>query len=697
MAFTEEAASLLAQMVGGDATFREHQLEAIEGLVVHRRRVLLVERTGFGKSAVYFIATKLLRRQGAGATILISPLLVLMRNQVDMARSLDLNAATINSSNAAEWAAIGDALNEDRIDLLLISPERLNNERFRRDHLRSLAAKTGLLVIDEVHCISDWGHDFRPDYRRLSRVLATLPHGVPVLGTTATANDRVVKDVEEQLGRGSVTFRGSLDRESLTLGVHQIPSAPERLAHLAELVPSLPGSGIVYCLTIADAHIVATWLQSRGIPSVAYSGDTDAAERLDIERRLMENDVKVVAATSALGMGFDKPDLGVVVHFQAPGTPIAYYQQVGRAGRGMDRAFGLLLCGHEDRDIQVYFIDNAFPPKERAEDVVALLKGADGALSAPEIMQHVNVRRSRLEAMLKILEVEGAVERAAGKWRRTLKPWEYDSDRVERVTAARREEQTAMEEYARTDRCRMLFLREQLDDPHASECGRCDNCTPVSEFAVTSDPGSIRAATEHLRSIELRIEPRKQWPNVGRQDLRGKIEEGRRLEPGRVLSVYGDGGWGTLVKEGKWQDGRFDDALMTASAELIATRWQPDPFPEWVTSIPSTRHPTLVPEFARALAARLELPFEEAVKRVRSSAPQKDMENSAQQLLNVWTAFEVTAPPQGPVLLVDDMLDSGWTLTVVGFRLKAAGASHVYPFALARTTGKEGDPHDCSG
>ncbi|HEV3472905.1 MAG TPA: RecQ family ATP-dependent DNA helicase [Actinomycetota bacterium] len=675
-------------MVGSAATFREHQLEAIEELVVHRRRVLLVERTGFGKSAVYFIATKLLRQQGAGTTILISPLLVLMRNQVEMARSLDLHAATINSSNTAEWPAISNALDKDRVDLLLISPERLNNERFRRDHLRNLAAATGLLVIDEIHCISDWGHDFRPDYRRLSRVLGMLPPGVPVLGTTATANNRVVQDVEEQLGRGTITFRGSLDRDSLILGVKRLSAASERLAYLAALVPTLPGSGIVYCLTIDDAKVVAAWLQSCGIPSVAYSGETDSAERLDIERRLIDSEVKVVAATSALGMGFDKPDLGFVIHYQSPGTPIAYYQQVGRAGRGVDKAYCLLLRGNEDRDIQDYFIESAFPSKERAEEVVALLERTSRPLSVVRIMQHVNVRRSRLEAMLKILEVEGAVERSGGKWRRTLTRWVYDDDRVSRVTAARRDEQAAMEEYVHTDRCRMLFLREQLDDPGATECGRCDNCGDVPEFDVTPEPAAIRAATEHLRSVDLRIEPRKQWPGLSREDLRGKIPENRRLEPGRVLSLYGDAGWGTLVKRGKWEEGHFDDALIAASAEVVATRWRPEPFPEWVTCIPSTRHPGLVPEFARSLADRLGLRFEEVVEKTRPSAPQKEMENSPKQLLNVWGAFEVTTQLEGPGLLVDDMVDSGWTLTVVGFLLKAAGASHVYPFALARTTGK---------
>lgn len=675
-------------MTAPEASFRPHQLEAIEELVENRRRVLLVERTGFGKSAVYFIATKLLRNRGAGATILISPLLALMRNQVDMATKLGLRAATVNSSNTREWENIFGAIDADEIDLLLISPERLNNPSFRRSNLPTLARRTGLLVIDEVHCISDWGHDFRPDYRRLSRMLAMLPSGVPVLGTTATANDRVVQDVEEQLGRTSVTFRGSLDRESLTLGVKRLAGAPERLAYLATGIPTFQGSGIVYCLTIQDTELVAGWLTTRGIPSVAYSGDTPAEQRLEIERRLLDNDVQVVAATSALGMGFDKPDLGFVVHYQSPGTPIAYYQQVGRAGRGTDRALGLLLSGHEDRDIQDFFIETAFPSKARAEEVVDLLKEAARPVSVNDIMRSVNIRKSRLEAMLKILEVEGAVERVPDGWLRTLAGWEYDAGRVKRVTDARRAEQAAMEEYVTTTRCRMLFLREQLDDPHARLCGRCDNCSPTDFFDVEIHPALVRDATEYLKAQDLYIEPRKRWERIAGSEVRGSIAEEERLSPGRVLSLYADGGWGSLVRKGKWQDGVFDDALVEASADLIEKRWRPDPFPEWVTCVPSTRHPDLVPGFTRSLAQRLGLPFRDAIVKIGETEPQKDMENSQQQLLNVHDAFDVVDPLDQPVLLVDDMVDSRWTITVAGALLRRAGVPRVYPFALARTTGK---------
>ena len=363
----------LHEMLGPDASFRPGQLEAIEAVARDRGRVLLVQRTGWGKSAVYFIATKLLREQGAGPTLLVSPLLALMRNQIEMAARIGVRAETINSTNPDEFEPIVQRLADDQIDLLLVSPERFANERFRDEMLSVIARTVGLLVVDEAHCISDWGHDFRPDYRRIVRVLEALPADVPVLCTTATANDRVIADITDQLGSSLRTYRGTLDRESLALAVADVPSQAERMAWLAETIPGLDGSGIVYVLTIADGERVAAFLRRQGIEAEAYSGATDNDDRIRLEQALLANELKVLVATSALGMGFDKPDLGFVIHYQSPGSPIAYYQQVGRAGRALDHAPAVLLCGVEDREIQDYFIETAFPPQEQAEAIVSLV------------------------------------------------------------------------------------------------------------------------------------------------------------------------------------------------------------------------------------------------------------------------------------------------------------------------------------
>ncbi|MEX2237827.1 MAG: RecQ family ATP-dependent DNA helicase [Dehalococcoidia bacterium] len=676
----DRALELLKEMAGPDAVFRQHQLEAIEDLVARRRRVLVVQRTGWGKSGVYFIATRLLRDQGAGPTLLVSPLLALMRNQIEMGARLGVRSATINSANKGQWDEVEAAIRADEIDLLLVSPERLNNQKFRKEVLPSLTTRTGLLVIDEVHCVSDWGHDFRPDYRRLAGIVSSLPGNVPLLATTATANDRVVGDVQAQLGRDLRTYRGSLDRESLVLYAAQMASPADRYAWLATYVPKFPGSGVIYCLTKPDTELLAQWLNSQGITTLAYHGDSAEEERESTERALLEDRVKVVVATSALGMGFDKPNMAFVIHFQAPGSAIAYYQQVGRAGRAIERAFGILLTGSEDSQIQDYFIESAFPNEARANEVIRLLQGSSEPLSLNQILLSVNVRRSRLEAMLKILEVEGAVERVGAGWVRTGKRWAYDRERVDRVTAARRDEQAAMEEYQMTRGCLMEFLRRQLDDPEASPCGRCGNCRGRA-LPVELDPPLVRAARAFLGTRELAIEPRKRIP-LGLAEST-VIPADQLAERGRALSQYGHPGLGTLVAQGKYSDGSYADDLVVAADELFR-RWRPNPAPRWVTCVPSLRHPGLVNELARRVAERIGLPFVEAVAKVKETAPQKEMENSFQQARNSFEAFAVSGEIlRSPVLLIDDIVDSGWTLTAVASLLRKAGSGPVYPLALA--------------
>ena len=682
MSVEAPALALLQQLTGDpSATFRPGQLDAITRLVEQRGRTLVVQRTGWGKSAVYFIATRLLRDAGAGPTVLISPLLALMRNQLDAAERAGVAAVTINSANQDDWPEIEAQISAGEVDLLLISPERLQNERFRDDVLPHLIAELGMLVVDEAHCISDWGHDFRPDYRRIAQVLHQLPPTVPVLCTTATANDRVIADVVAQLGDELQVLRGPLERESLRLAVVDLPAAAERLGWLATVVPDLPGSGIIYCLTIHDTRRVAEWLRTQGIDARAYSGDDDPTVRIGLEDALLRNELKVLVATSALGMGFDKPDLGFVIHYQSPGSPIAYYQQVGRAGRALDEAYGILLCGHEDRDIQDHFITTAFPERPQAEGVVAVLEASQGSATMAEIEGAVNLQRGRLTLLLKVLEVDGAVSRAGGRWRRTELPWAYDADRVARVTAHRREEQAAMTTYATSSTCRMAQLRAQLDDPDAGPCGRCDACAGAA-WVVDLPPSLVAEALTHLRRGDQVLEPRLRWAGGAPGLPTGNIPAGERLEPGRILSVYGDGGWGHVVREVR-ATGIAPIELLDAAHELVR-RWSPSPWPTWITFVPSTVS-TVPGDLATALGAVLGLPVQDVVARVTDRGPQAAMDNSTQQLGNVHGAFEVADDvPTGPVLLVDDVVDSRWTITVVGSLLRQAGAGEVHPFALAR-------------
>jgi ATP-dependent DNA helicase RecQ len=674
-----EALELLRELAGPQAEFREHQLEAVADLVVGSRRVLCVQRTGWGKSAVYFLATALLRRRGAGPTVLISPLLALMRNQIAAAEKLGIRAVTVNSTNRDQWDAVRERLDADDVDLLLISPERLNNTEFRARMLPLFVERVGLLVVDEAHCVSDWGHDFRPDYRRIADVLAALPDDVAVLGTTATANDRVVSDVSEQFVVGADetrlrVYRGPLARESLRLEVVRLPGAAERLAWLSTWLPQFPGSGIVYCLTKRDTELVAEWLNARGISAVAYSGEVTDEERVAAEGRLLRNDVKAVVATSALGMGYDKPDLGFVVHFQAPSSAIAYYQQVGRAGRGVDEAHVVLLRGHEDRAIQDFFIETAFPPKALVEDVLELIRDADAPVTIPGLQANVNLGRGRLEAMLKVLDVEGA------GWVRTGADWTYEEERYAAVTALRRAEQAAMFAYGEDGRCLMQALRDELDDPEAAPCGRCSVCAGP-RFDAPVDEALAREAYALVRSRPIVLTVRRQTPRTADEPGR-KIPPEVQLEEGRALARAGDGGWDGLVRRGR-REGRFDDELVTACADLLR-RWRPEPPPRWVTAVPSRRSGALVPDFAERLAAALGLPYVPVLERVGDNPPQREMENSPQQVTNVRGQFRVSAavPPE-PVLLVDDVRYSGWTLAMVGGQLRMKGAGAVLPLVLS--------------
>ncbi|HMT24016.1 MAG TPA: RecQ family ATP-dependent DNA helicase [Microthrixaceae bacterium] len=676
----DEALAHLEALTGrADARFRPDQLEAITALVADRRRVLMVQRTGWGKSAVYFIATRLLRARGSGPTIILSPLLALMRNQIEAAERMGVRAATINSTNTDHWDDVVGRLDGGDIDLLLISPERLANRGFRERVMDQVGPSSGLVVIDEAHCISDWGHDFRPDYRRIRHVLDTLSSDVPVLACTATANNRVVDDVAAQLGTNLLVSRGALGRDGLALQVVDLPSAADRLAWLAHVVPQLDGTGIVYCLTKRDAEQVAEWLGRHGVAAGVYTGDSDGREAL--EQQLLANEVKVVAATSALGMGFDKPDLSFVIHYQSPGSPIAYYQQVGRAGRQLDRSTGVLLCGTEDRQIQDWFISTAFPSKVDAEEVLRILDERGDWVKDTELQTAVNLRPTRMAILLKNLEVDGAIAAEGRKYRRAAAPWAYDAERVEAITALRRDEQGQMRAYASdVAGCRMAFLQKLLDDPEPQPCGVCDLCAGPA-LPSTADPELAEVARQYLRSQPLTIEPRKMWVGGGR------IPADQQPEAGRALCRWDDGGWGDLVRAGV-EAGRFGDAVVNALAEAARSTWRSRSAPTWVTFVPSARRAGLVEDLAQRVAAALGLTVRSVVRRAADGVPQASMNNSLQQLANVRGAFELAGVvPSSPVLLVDDTVGSRWTVTVVASLLRQAGCEAVLPLFAADTGG----------
>jgi ATP-dependent DNA helicase RecQ len=658
--------------------------------------MLVVERTGWGKSMVYFLATRLLRDAGGGPSLLISPLLSLMRNQLEAAGRIGIRAATINSTNTDDWERIEEEIRDNKVDILLVSPERLANDKFREGILAHIAEGVSLFVVDEAHCISDWGHDFRPDYRRIVRVLQFLPTNIPVLATTATANDRVVGDVVSQLGKGIGLVRGPLVRESLRLQNVTMASPAARMAWLAATIPSLPGSGIVYTLTQRDAERVAEWLCENEIVARAYhaglADDEEGPEvREALEQQLLRNEIKVLVATVALGMGFDKPDLGFVIHFQRPASVVHYYQQVGRAGRAVDEAYGILLHGEEDDRIAEYFIGSAFPPQQHVEVVLEALDNVEGGLSVRELEARLNLKHSQLEKTLKYLSVElpAPITKIGSKWNRTATAETYriDSNYVQAITDIRRAEQKQMQAYMAHDKCLMEFLARALDDPSAAPCGKCAGCKGLPLLDPGYDPDLVNRAAIYLKRSHQPLKSRRQWPGgdaLPKYGFKGRIGEDLAAQEGRALCLWRDAGWGQRVAGGKYKDGRFHDTLVGACVDMIG-RWNPQPAPTWVASIPSLKHPTLVPDFAARLAAALGIAFHPCLRKTVDNPPQKTMQNSFQQARNLDGAFEVdkAAVPAGPCLLVDDMFDSGWTFTVAAALLRKAGCAAVFPLALA--------------
>src|ERR1700761_7479987 len=684
----DEAERHLRALAGQDARLRDDQWTAIRALVAEKRRALVVQRTGWGKSAVYFVATALLRAAGAGPPVIVSPLLALMRNQVDAAARAGIHARTINSANLEDWQQVYAEVRDGAVDVLLVSPERLNNPGFRDNVLPHLTETAGLIVIDEAHCISDWGHDFRPDYRRIRTLLATLPADIPVLATTATANERVTIDGAEQLSVGGddvVVLRGPLDRESLRLAVVSLPAAPMRLAWLADALASgkLRGSGIIYTLTVAAAYETAAFLREQGIEVTAYSGKDDQSQRLAAEDDLLANRVKALVATSALGMGFDKPDLGFVVHLGAPQSPVAYYQQIGRAGRGVARADVVLLPGQEDRDIWAYFASLAFPPERQVRATLETLDDAGRPLSTAALETDVDLSRGRLESMLKVLDVDGAVTRATGGWAATGQPWAYDKERYERVARERTREQQAMLAYQATDGCRMEFLRRELDDPAAAACGRCDNCTGQPWPADVDDAGT-RVARDRLARPGVSVEPRKMWPTGMKElgvDLSGKIPAGRLAEPGRALGRFTDVGWGSTLRA-LFADGAPDEpvtAQLTDAVVKVLAAWNWAQRPVSVVTMPSRSRPVLIGSLGERIAAIGRLAYLGTLGYATPDGPGPRRHNSAQRLASLWGSIVVPddlrdalKASDGPVLLVDDQIDTGWTMTVGAALLRDA-------------------------
>lgn len=680
----DKSTEIIKQLYGPEASFREGQYEAIEATMT-RNRTLVVQRTGWGKSLVYFVCTKLMREQRRGVTVVVSPLLVLMENQIEAAEKLGLQCDALNSTTRDRREDILAALEQDTLDLVFVTPETLFSDDVQA-RLRNI--RIGLFVVDEAHCISDWGHDFRLEYGRLKSIIQTLPTNVPILATTATANDRVVADLREQLGNNVYVSRGPLTRESLHIQILNKPGKIERYAWILENLPKLPGSGIIYCLTRRDCDYLADFLKSNGISAAAYySRGTEEGERLnrEIEEQFRTNRLKVIVATVKLGMGYDKGDIAFVIHYQMPQNIVSYYQQIGRAGRNIDKAYIFLMYGKEDEDILNYFINTAFPTEAETKQIVDFIGRHDG-VKLSQLSAAVNMRTARINKALAFLMNDGFIRKEESCYYITPKRFVYDRAHYASVTETRRGEMEQMKQLARTKDCLSRYIVSCLDDHTAQPCGHCANCRGKDLYPAEASWPYVFIAEEYVDRQVIAIEPRKMW-------VTSSVTTGKKIEhmlrPGFCLSRYGDAGYGELVKQGKYsKEKRFCDELVGKSAQMLR------PFVgehgiTHVCPVPSLRS-GIVADFTRRLAASLKLEYTELLVKTEA-VPQKRMENSAHQCENAYRSFHVAGSSVLPknILLVDDVVDSRWTLTVCGFRLMEAGAENVYPFALADSSNRE--------
>ncbi|QWC85642.1 DEAD/DEAH box helicase [Nocardioidaceae bacterium] len=685
------ARRLVQSMAGPEAELREDQATAVAALAEAGARVLVVQATGWGKSAVYWAATAVRRAEGAGPTLVVSPLLSLMRDQVAAAGRAGLRAATLNSGNVDDWQAIESSLRDGDIDVLLVSPERLANPTFGARVLDGLSGRLGLVVIDEAHAVSDWGHDFRPDYRRVSDVLQRLDPGTPVLATTATANARVTEDVAAQLGEATLVLRGPLARRSLALAVVDSLSPLERYAWVVDHLPRLPGAGIVYALTVADAHRLAdvlTAAHGEELRVAAYTGQLSADERARLEDDLRENRLKALVATSALGMGYDKPDLGFVVHLGSPPSPVSYYQQVGRAGRAIDHAVAVLLPSGADSGVWDWFATASIPREEEVRRVLAELpRDPDAAMSVPALEAQAGVRRTRVELLLKQLAVEGVTERLPGGWVATGEPWAYDAEHYDGVLATRRREADLMRDYVAGRRCLMQVLQESLDDPAAEPCGRCSVCREALPDGLSSQASTetVARVTGALRGEVSEVEPRKMWPG-GEFGTRGRIDPGEMVEVGRALIDRDAPQWREEVATMERGDAEVAPAVAEGAVRLLGqwkSSWRGRP--EVVVDLPAAGRSRLVRSLADHLAevgglGRAGLAVAEPLLDTRETS-------SGAEAAHWQAQVRQNPPPEVAgrrVLLLVDATSSLWPVTVAGAMLRQAGASAVMPLVVHR-------------
>jgi len=647
--------------------FYDEQWEAIQKLL-KGERVLMIQKTGFGKSLVFqFTATQL-----PGVSIVFSPLIALMRDQVNKLSKLGIPAAYINHTLTPEEKE--DVLTKAQAGyykIIYIAPERMEDIRSMNVIQR---LNPSMVVVDEAHCISVWGHDFRPNYRRIVNLIEFLPADRPVLACTATATEQVQSDIEKQIGKGITVQRGGLLRPNFHLNVIHAQSQEAKLIHIAGLVKKLPGSGIIYCGTKVETETYANWLRYKGIDAVYYNAGLDNDSRVMIEHALMENKHKCIVATNALGMGLDKPDVRFIIHTQIPQSPLHYYQEIGRAGRDGETTYIILYYNPEDEELPKAFIKGGRPSAYDYNKVIDALK--ESPLGLHGVIKAVNLKQTAVSVILNDLIDQGIII-SYTQGRKKVYEYKYgagelNTEPFEQLRSIKTGEFEKMKEYVQTRKCRMNFLQNYLGDNSSEKCMKCDNDRGMKIEARETDSG--------LKEVEAFRETF--FPILEVETKTGIMTNGV------AASYYGVTNVGSAIHRSKYENGGdFPDFLLRLSLKAFRKRFGNRRF-DLVLFVPPTESGDLVKNLAKKIANTLNFKLSEGLKKTRQTQPQKIFESAITKKDNVKDAFYIDENVTNKdILIIDDIFDSGTTIKEIGRILKAAGANSVAPLTIAKTVG----------
>lgn len=667
---TRQQAEIQLQQLFGFSQFHDLQWQVIENLLAGKR-VLFIEKTGFGKSLCFqFPATQL-----HGVTIVFSPLIALMRDQVRSMQEKGIRAAAINSNQEAdENAAIIAKAQNNQLDILYIAPERMENAAWIT---AAREMKIAMVVIDEAHCISMWGQSFRPNYRRIVNLVRLLPRNFPVLATTATATPRVQEDIIEQVGADLIPIRGQLMRSNIRLFVVHVESEDEKFFWLAEYLPKLKKTGIVYTGTQADTDIFSNWLQFLKFNSAAYSGRLDAESRMRVETDFINNKYDCVVSTNALGMGIDKPDIRFIIHTQIPQSPIHYYQEIGRAGRDGQEAFAILLYNpNEDVELPRAFIDGSKPAVAKYEKVIAVTKKA--LLGRNEIIKATNLKQTQVSVILAdLIDQKIMNEQIAGRSKKYFFNPDapaLDLSAFETLRNAQNHELEKMLEYTSISSCRMKYLCNYLGDDRQGACGVCDNDAHQHMRVLTTD-----AMKQQLQDFRETF-----FPVLEVETQRSNIVNGV------AASYYGVSNVGAALRHSKYEGGGdFPDWLLRLTLKAYR-KYYGDPKFDMILYVPPTESGDLVKNFAEKVSSVLKIPISHKLVKSSATEPQKVFQSSISKKDNVHGKFLYQNPEEiagKSILLIDDIFDSGYTIKEIGLYLTSIGAASIAPLVIARTVG----------